>query len=505
MWSLVQVALLLVGLAVLVLLGALLRPAWSWWATTRAQSGTQPGIRPGTQPGTPSAVAAGPAATPPPEELRARSDDLDRRDRRLTERESRLDLAERELEARARTVSAAEESLTARRAALTDLETERRLVLERTAGLTAVQARAQLVSSIENEAKREAALTVRDLERRARDEGDRRARAIITTVVQRLATEQTTEAVVTTLQLPSDELKGRIIGRDGRNIRAFEQITGVNVIVDETPASVMLSCFDPVRREVGRMTLEHLVLDGRIHPRRIEELYVRSLGEVEQTCLRAGEDAVAQTGLTDLHPELVRLLGTLRFRTSYGQNVLRHLVESASIAAMLAAELGLDPALARRCGLLHDIGKALTHQVEGSHAIVGAELARTHGENPEVVHAIEAHHDEVEPRTVEAVLTQAADAISGGRPGARRESLAAYVQRLERLEEIARSYPGVASVHAMRSGRDVRVMVVPTEIDDLQAQVLARDIAKRVETELTYPGQIRVTVIRETRATETAL
>ncbi|SDT11703.1 ribonuclease Y [Actinopolymorpha singaporensis] len=497
MWSLVQVALLLVGLAVLVLLGALLRPAWSWWATARAR------------PGGPSASAAdtagGAAATSPPEELRARSDDVERRERRLAERESRLDVAERELEIRSRTISATQEALTARQAALADLETERRLVLERAARLTADQARAQLVSSIENEAKREAALTVRELERQARAEGDRRARAIITTVVQRLATEQTTDSVVTTLQLPSDELKGRIIGRDGRNIRAFEQITGVNVIVDETPESVMLSCFDPVRREVGRMTLEHLVLDGRIHPRRIEELYARSLGEVEQTCLRAGEEAVAETGLTDLHPELVRLLGTLRFRTSYGQNVLRHLVESASIAALLAAELGLDPALPKRCGLLHDIGKALTHQAEGSHALVGAELARSHGESAEVVHAIEAHHDEVEPRTVEAVLTQAADAISGGRPGARRESLAAYVQRLERLEEIARSYPGVDTVHAMRSGRDVRVMVVPAEVDDLQAQVLARDIAKRVEAELTYPGQIRVTVIRETRATETAL
>jgi len=310
--------------------------------------------------------------------------------------------------------------------------------------------------------------------------------------------------VVSVLHLPSDDMKGRIIGREGRNIRAFESVTGVNLIIDDTPEAVLLSCFDPVRREVGRLTLEALVLDGRIHPHRIEEMHERSKADVAQLCVRAGEDALVDVGLTDMHPELTALLGRLRYRTSYGQNVLKHLVESAHLAGLMAAELGLDPALMRRCALLHDIGKALTHEVEGSHALVGAEIARRYGEDEDVVHAIEAHHNEVEVRTVEAVLTQAADAISGGRPGARRESLEAYVKRLERLEEIANAHPGVEKVFAMQAGREVRVMVLPDKVDDIQAQVIARDIAKQVEEELTYPGQIRITVVRESRATEVA-
>ncbi len=299
-------------------------------------------------------------------------------------------------------------------------------------------------------------------------------------------------------------MKGRIIGREGRNIRAFEQVTGVNVMIDDTPESVLLSCFDPVRRETARMTLTELVKDGRIHPARIEEVHERSKNQIEQQCLRAAEDALAEVGISDLHPALVPILGTLRYRTSYGQNVLKHLVESAHIAGLMAAELGLDIAQCRRSAFLHDIGKALTHEVEGSHAIVGAELARRYGEHPDVVHAIEAHHNEVEVRTVEAVLTQAADAISGARPGARRESIEAYVQRLERLEQIARSREGVDKVFAMQAGREIRVMVAPEVVDDIEAQVLARDIAKQIEEELTYPGQIRVTVVRESRATETA-
>ena len=306
------------------------------------------------------------------------------------------------------------------------------------------------------------------------------------------------------LHLPSDDMKGRIIGREGRNIRAFEATTGVNLIIDDTPEAVLLSCFDPVRREVARLTLESLVLDGRIHPHRIEEVYDRSKSEVEALCVRAGEDALVEVGITEMHPELVALLGRLRYRTSYGQNVLKHLVESAHIAGMMASELGLDRTLLKRCALLHDIGKALTHEVEGSHALIGAEIARRYGENEDVVHAIEAHHNEVEVKTVEAVLTQAADAISGGRPGARRESLEAYVKRLERLEEIAHKHEGVEKVFAMQAGREVRVMVQPDAIDDIQAQVLARDIAKQVEEELTYPGQIRIMVVRESRATEFA-
>jgi ribonuclease Y len=306
------------------------------------------------------------------------------------------------------------------------------------------------------------------------------------------------------LHLPADEMKGRIIGREGRNIRAFEQVTGVNLIIDDTPEAVLLSCFDPVRREVARLTLEALVLDGRIHPHRIEEQYELSKAEVERLCVRAGKDALVDVGLTDFHPDLVALLGRLRYRTSYGQNVLKHLVESAHIAGMMAAELGMNVPLVKRCALLHDIGKALTHEVEGSHAIIGAEIARRYGEHEDIVHAIEAHHNEVEVRTIEAVLTQAADAISGGRPGARRESLEAYVKRLERLEEIAKNHDGVEKVFAMQAGREIRVMVLPDVVDDLAAGVLARDIAKQVEEELTYPGQIRITVVRESRATEFA-
>jgi ribonuclease Y len=310
--------------------------------------------------------------------------------------------------------------------------------------------------------------------------------------------------VVSVLHLPSDEMKGRIIGREGRNIRAYESVTGVNLIIDDTPEAVLLSCFDPVRREIGRLTLEKLVLDGRIHPHRIEEVYEQSKVQVEQLCVRAGEDALVQVGITDMHPELINLLGRLRYRTSYGQNVLKHLVETAHIAGMMASELRMDPTLTKRGAFLHDIGKALTHEVEGSHAIIGADLARRYGEVEEVVHAIEAHHNEVAPQTIEAVLTQASDSCSGGRPGARRESLETYVKRLERIEEIAGVRPGVEKVFAMQAGREVRVMVVPEQVDDLAAQVLAREVAKQIEDELTYPGQIRVTVVRESRVTEVA-
>jgi ribonucrease Y len=438
------------------------------------------------------------------DDLRAMRDDLERREQRLSEREQRLDTEVEQLKERAGSVDAREEEIQRQREELGNLEEERRVVLERTAGLTAEQAKAELVKSIEGQAKREAAITVRDIETAARTEGEERARKIITLSIQRVATEQTAESVVSVLHLPSDDMKGRIIGREGRNIRSFESTTGVNLIIDDTPEAVLLSCFDPVRREVARLTLEKLVLDGRIHPQRIEEIYERSKAEVEQLCVRAGEDALVELGLTDMHPELVALLGQLRYRTSYGQNVLKHLIEAAHIAAMMASELGLDSTLLKRCTVLHDVGKALTHEVEGSHALIGAEIARRYGEHEDVVHAVEAHHNEIEVRTVEAVLTQAADAISGGRPGARRESLEAYVKRLERLEEIANSYKGVEKVFAMQAGREVRVMVYPGQVDDIQSQVIARDIAKQVEEELTYPGQIRVTVVRESRATEFA-
>ena len=357
---------------------------------------------------------------------------------------------------------------------------------------------------MENQAKREAAVTMRNIENEAKAEADKRARKIVTLAIQRVAVEQTSESVVSVMHLPGDEMKGRIIGREGRNIRAFESITGVNLIIDDTPEAVLLSCFDPVRREIARLTLERLVQDGRIHPQRIEEAYDRGKAEIELLCQRSGEDAMTELGITDMHPELIALLGRLRYRTSYGQNVLAHLIESAHIAGMMASELRMDPLLLKRCAVLHDIGKALTHEVEGSHALIGAEIARKYGESDDVVHAIEAHHNEVEVRTVEAVLTQAADAMSGGRPGARRESLEMYVKRLERLEQIASDKDGVEKVFAMQAGREIRVMVKPDKVDDIQAQVIARDIAKQVEEELTYPGQIRVTVVRESRATEFA-
>jgi ribonuclease Y len=299
-------------------------------------------------------------------------------------------------------------------------------------------------------------------------------------------------------------MKGRIIGREGRNIRAFESVTGVNLIIDDTPEAVLLSCFDPVRREIGRLTLEKLVLDGRIHPHRIEEVFETAKQEVERLCQRAAEDALVEVGITEIHPELVTLLGRLRYRTSYGQNVLKHLVETAHIAGVMAAELRLDAPTIKRCAFLHDIGKALTHEVEGSHALIGADVARKYGEAEAVVHAIEAHHNEVQPQTIEAVLTQASDACSGGRPGARRESLEAYVKRLERIEEIAGGKSGVEKVFAMQAGREIRVMVKPDDVDEIAAAVLARDVAKQIEEELTYPGQIRVTVVRESRVTEIA-
>jgi ribonucrease Y len=438
------------------------------------------------------------------EEIRQLRSDLERRETRLAEREQRIDEDARKTEERSDALAGAQREIDRQRTELGRLDEERRAVLERAASLTASQAKAELVAGIENQAKREAALIVRDIESEARKDGQKRARKIITLAIQRVASEQTSESVVSVLHLPGDEMKGRIIGREGRNIRSFESVTGVNLIIDDTPEAVLLSCFDPVRREVGRLTLERLVLDGRIHPQRIEEAYERSKAEIEQLCVRAGEDAMVDLGITDLHPELTNLLGRLRYRTSYGQNVLKHLLESAHIAGMMASELGLDPALLKRCTVLHDIGKALTHEVEGSHALIGAEIARRYGEPDDVVHAIEAHHNEVVVRTVVAVHTQAAEANSGGRPGARRESLEAYVKRLERLEQIALAQDGVEKVFAMQAGREIRVMVQPENVDDIQAQVIARDVAKQVEEELTYPGQIRVTVVRESRATEFA-
>jgi ribonucrease Y len=438
------------------------------------------------------------------DEMRELRSDLERRELRIGEREQRLDAEIRRMEERRQALERRRQDLDERATALDEAAASTRQELERVAGLTADDARNELVATMENQAKREAAVTMRNIENEAKAEADKRARKIVTLAIQRVAVEQTSESVVSVMHLPGDEMKGRIIGREGRNIRAFESITGVNLIIDDTPEAVLLSCFDPVRREIARLTLERLVQDGRIHPQRIEEAYDRGKAEIELLCQRSGEDAMTELGITDMHPELIALLGRLRYRTSYGQNVLAHLIESAHIAGIMASELRMDPLLLKRCAVLHDIGKALTHEVEGSHALIGAEIARKYGESDDVVHAIEAHHNEVEVRTVEAVLTQAADAMSGGRPGARRESLEMYVKRLERLEQIASDKEGVEKVFAMQAGREIRVMVKPDKVDDIQAQVIARDIAKQVEEELTYPGQIRVTVVRESRATEFA-
>ncbi len=426
------------------------------------------------------------------------------REGRVSEREDRLNAERRAIADKSDSLNARLQAVSEREESLADADRRHREELERIAALTQEQAVARLMAEVEHEAKRSAHVISRDIERQAQREGEARAQQIIVGAIQRCASEQTSESVVSTVDLPGDDMKGRIIGREGRNIRAFEQVTGVNVMIDDTPESVLLSSFDPVRRETARMTLTELVQDGRIHPARIEEIHARSKARIAERCLRAAEDALAEVGISDLSPGLIPILGSLRYRTSYGQNVLKHLVECGHLAGLMAAELGLDVAVCKRAAFLHDIGKALTHEVEGTHAMVGADLARRHGEHPDIVHAIEAHHNEVEPRTVEAVLTQAADAISGGRPGARRESLEAYVKRLERLEQIALEHEGVDKVFAMQSGREVRVMVSPDHLDDIGAQVLARDIVKQVEEELTYPGQIRVTVIRESRAIEVA-
>ena len=438
------------------------------------------------------------------DDLRGRRDEISRQEGRMAEARADLKAKAHRVDDLAADLQEREEKLTYVRTQLEKATELHRAQLEKIAGMTSSEARDHLMVQMLDDAKRAAMSQVRELEQRAREEGEERARKIVTIAIQRVASEQTAESTVSVFALPSEDMKGRIIGREGRNIRAFEAVTGVNLIIDDTPEAVVLSCFDPVRREAARLTLAKLVEDGRIHPARIEEIHERSQRELDERVRRAGEDAVAEVGITDIHPEMIKLLGRLQYRTSYGQNVLRHLVESAHIASSLASEIGLDPTVVKRGAFLHDVGKAVTHEVEGSHAIIGAEIARRMGESPEVVHCIESHHGEVEQRTIDAVLAQIADGISGGRPGARRESLETYVQRLERLEEICTAHPGVVKTFAMQAGREVRVMVEPADVDDMQAQVIARDIAKQVEEELQYPGQIRITVVRETRAIEFA-
>jgi ribonucrease Y len=432
----------------------------------------------------PAIVAAAPVATVDLDaEMRERRSELGRREEALAKRESEL--------------ARGQEQLASRRQ-------EHERDLERISGLSASQAKQLLLKEVEDQARHDAARRLRQIDEETKREAERRVRNILSVCMQRLAAGHAAETTVSVVQLSADDMKGRIIGREGRNIRALENLTGVDFIIDDTPGAVVLSSFDGVRREIARMTLEKLLQDGRIHPARIEEMYYQARSEMENHIVELGEQGAFEAGVPGLHAELIKLLGRLRFRTSYGQNVLAHSIEVSHLAAMMAEELGASPKTARRAALLHDVGKAVTHEIEGPHALVGGDLARKYGESEAVAHAMEAHHNEVEPQTIEAVIVQAADALSGARPGARGESLEQYVKRLRDLEQIATRHKGVDKVYAMQAGREIRVMVAPGDIDDDAATILSHEIAREIEKELEYPGQIKVTVIRESRAVEYA-
>ena len=424
-------------------------------------------------------------------------------ERALREAESQR-IQREDLERRLQALADRERNLAQQSEELKQAKRVQRRELERLSGLSATQAKQLLIADVEGEAKHQAGLRLREIEEETRHEAERRARNILSVAMARLAAQHSSEATTRLVELPSDEMKGRIIGRDGRNIRALEKLTGVDVIIDETPSAVVLSSFDGVRREIARLTLERLIADGRIQPALIEETYESARGEIESQIAAEGERAALEARVGGLDPELTRLLGRLRYRTSYGQNVLDHLVECSHLAALMAEELGASVETARRAALLHDLGKAVTHEVEGPHAPVGAKIARRHGESEAVAHGIEAHHNEVEPRTVEAVIVQAADAVSGARPGARGDALEQYVGRLRDLEEIASRYDGVERVFAMRAGREIRVIVDPGEVDDERAALISHEIAAAVEKEMEFPGRIKITVIRESRSTSYA-
>lgn len=423
---------------------------------------------------------------------------------RINQREESLDRRVESLDAREHQLSSMQGQVERRERDLKSAIQEVNVQLERVAGMTPDEAKRELLDSLRDEVTHESAAIIREAEQRTKLEADKKSREILSLAIQRVAADHSAETTVKTIHIPSDDLKGRIIGREGRNIRSFEQLTGVNLLIDDTPECVTISCFDPVRREVGRVTMENLIADGRIHPARIEEMYAKAEKQVNQQVQEAGEQATFDVGIHDLHPELVRTLGRLRFRTSFGQNVLNHSLEVAYLCGVMAAELGLDPVPAKRAGLLHDLGKAIDHEIEGPHAVIGADLARRFGEKPEIVHAIEAHHADVEPNSVLDVLVQAADAVSAARPGARKESLESYIKRLEKFEEIANAHKGVERTYAMQAGREIRVMVVPDQVDEAAAVVLAHDIAKQIEDEMQYPGQVKVVVIRESRAVDYA-
>ena len=437
-------------------------------------------------------------------EVRDRRSEVSKQERRLNQREETLDKKLDNLEAREESLNEKYKEAERIEAEAQKLHDQQQSELERISNMTMEEAKDVLISRIQKDAYHDAAVMVRDIESRAKEEADKKARNIISLAIQKCAADQVAETTVSVVALPNDDMKGRIIGREGRNIRALETATGVDLIIDDTPEAVIISGFDPVRREVARIALEKLIMDGRIHPARIEEMVEKARKEVDNQIREAGEQAIFETNLHGIHHELVKLLGRMRYRTSYGQNVLRHSIEVSHLAGVMAAELGADVTLAKRAGLLHDIGKSIDHEVEGTHVTIGAELAKKYHESDAVVHCIMAHHNDVEPTTVEAVLVQAADAISAARPGARRESIENYIKRLEKLEEIADSFEGVDKSFAIQSGREVRIMVKPEDVNDAGTLILAKEIVKRIENEMEYPGQIKVSVIRETRSVEFA-
>jgi ribonuclease Y len=437
-------------------------------------------------------------------EIRERRSDTQRLEKRLLQKEESLDRKFEIMEKKEDQFSRKENEVEKLRHDLQAIHQKHRNELERISGLSSEEAKNILLKDVEEEIQQEIAIKIRDLEAKAKEESERKAREVISLAVQRCAADHVAEATVSVVALPSDEMKGRIIGREGRNIRALETLTGIDLIIDDTPEAVILSGFDPVRREVARLALEKLITDGRIHPARIEEMVEKAQKEVETIIKEEGERATFETGIHGLHPEIIKLLGRLRYRTSYGQNVLKHSVEVSHLCGVMAGELGLDINLAKRAGLLHDIGKAVNHEVEGPHVTIGADLAKKYRESPQIVNAIGAHHGDIEPMTIEAILVQAADAVSAARPGARRETLETYIKRLEKLENIADSFDGVDKAYAIQAGREIRIMVKPDKVDDLNAVRIGREIVKRIEEELEYPGQIKVTVIRETRAVDYA-
>ena len=437
-------------------------------------------------------------------EVKERRADLQKQERRLQQKEETLDRKTDNIEKKEETLQNKLAELETAREEVATLKKTQMEVLERISGFTAEEAKNYLIRQLADDVTHESAMKVREIEAQFKEEADTKAREILSLAIQRCAADHVAEATVSVVPLPNDEMKGRIIGREGRNIRTLETMTGVDLIIDDTPEAITVSCFDPVRREIARIALEKLIQDGRIHPARIEEMVEKAKREVDATIKAEGERAVFETNVHGLHPELVKLLGRQRYRTSYGQNVLNHSIEVSHLAGLLAAEIGADVTAAKRAGLLHDLGKSIDHEVEGSHVQIGVELARKYRENEDIVHAIEAHHNDVEPRTIVACLVQAADAISAARPGARRENLENYIKRLEKLEEVTSSFPGVEKSFAIQAGREVRIMVAPDKVSEDQMVLLARDIAKKIEEELEYPGQIKVNMIRETKVIEYA-